>query len=563
MKHLSFAFLAAILFPAFGLAAPGPQHYTLSHMRINGTAKDRAVCDINGDKRLDLLMVYTKANELDKSRLAVFLQNPEQGFLPAPNWEYPLPPDLRSFDCGDVAEAPGDELVGFRDTGIYYYDKSDGRLGKPVALIQAPTIFRHAEYGNPDRQYFLVDFNNDGRTEILAPEISGPAIYKKDPAGKFALFQKIKLPARISYKIGSWGDITTTDDINQFLRFRTYLKRTSATYTVPDLFVEDFNGDKKADLAALLGIDLWVFCQGEDGRFGEKPCVHFNKSVLNVNEKKLGYMGEMLTFAELNRDGIADIIKVKFGSVEQRVNIQYMIFYGRPGLQYPAVEDQKINSSGFRADFGAYDMRNTGNRDIVVPYFRFAPAQAFKMLTENAVKVQFKIFLMQPSGRYGQDKGVEFAKFDRRVQIPYQINVLGIIMDPEAMIKGEFNPLVHFGADVNGDKYPDLVADSGADVLNIYFGNKDVNFSVMTPGQSIALESAWAFDFADLNSDNKMDLITYYESEERVKEKKKAMEEAKRAQSLKAGAEAATEEAELERIAAAKEETRIKVIIWK
>jgi len=566
MKKTAFLVLAvAFLAPIAGRAANQPQQFVLSSMEINGTARDRVVCDINGDKREDVLMIYTKSNEEEKSRIAVFLQKPDSTFPGAPNYDALLPSDFRSFDCGDVADEPGDEVVASRDAGIYYFDKSDSKLGKLEPLIQQSTIFRNAQYHNPARQHFLADYDLDGKTEILFPDISGPVFYKRSAAGKYEVLQKIKLSAQLTYKIGSWGDITHTDDINQFLRFRTYMKRTSATYTVPDLFVEDFNGDKKPDLIAILGNHLWVFCQDAVGKFPEKPNLYFNKSVLTANEKKLGFMGEMLTFADLNGDGISDIIKVKYGSVEQRVNIQYMIFYGKPGLVYAGSPDQKISSAGFRADFGVYDMRNTGRKDIVVPFFHFAPAQAFKMLTENAVKVQFKLYLMGANGRYGQEAKMDFAKPDKRIQIPYRINVLGIIMDPEAMIKGEFNPLVHFGADVNGDGFPDLVADSGADVLNIYYGNKDADFNIQVPSQSIPLESAWSFDFAEMNGDKKMDLITYYESEERVKEKKKAMEEAKRSQSspIKGTEPSSAEEDELLKIAAAKEQTRIKIIIWK
>jgi len=547
------------------LGAVGPQQYQFSQMRINGTARDRIICDLNGDKKLDILMIYTRASEENKSHLAVFLQGSAFAFSPEPSFETLLPSDIRSFDCGNVADIPGDELVVFRDTGVYYFDKSDGKLGKPVPLISSPTIFRWAEYRNPQRQHFLVDFDRDGIPEILAPEISGPSIYKKSAENTYALLQKVKLNAQLSYKIGSWGDITHTDDINQFLRFRSYMKRTSATYTVPDLFAEDFNGDKKPDLIGILGNDLWVFCQDDAGKFGDKPCLHWEKSVLTSEEKKLGFMGEMLTFVDLNGDGLADIIKVKFGSIEQRVNIKYMIYYQRPGLSFPDVQDQTISSEGFRADFGAYDMNGDGRRDIVVPSFHFAPAQAFKMLTDNSVKVQFKIYLMQSSGRFAQDPGNQFAKPDKRIQLNYRINVLGIIMDPEAMIRGDFNPLVYFGADVNGDGFPDLVADNGADTLNIYFGNKNVDFDMMDASkkQSIGLESSFVFDFADMNGDKKVDLVTYYESEERVKEKRKAMEEARKAQSGQAGAGGVSEEEEMKKIAQAKEETRIKVIIWK
>ncbi len=555
--------LSSVILFALAAVAAGPQQYQLSAIKISGTARDRVICDFNGDQKQDLLMIYTRSSEEEKSHLAVFLQNPGGVFAPSPSFDALLPSDLRSFDCGNVADPPGDELVAIRDSGIFYFDKSDGKLGKPVALVSSPSIFRYAEYRNPQRQHFLADIDRDGIPELVAPELGGPAIYKKAASGSYELLQKVKLPAQLSYKIGSWGDITHTDDINQFLRFRTYMKRTAATYTVPDLFIEDFNGDQKPDLVGILGNDLWVFCSDETGKLGEKPCLHWEKSVLTASEKKLGFMGEMLTFVDLNGDGLADIIKVKFGSVEQRVNIQYIIYYGRPGLNYPAVPDQKISSEGFRADFGAYDMNHDGKRDIVVPSFHFAPAQAFKMLTDNTVKVQFKIFLIQPNGRYAQDSGNEYAKPDKRIQLNYRINVLAIIMDPEAMIKGEFNPLVYFGADVNGDGYPDLVADNGADTLNIYFGNKNADYALSTPSQSLGLESSFVYDFADLNGDKKVDLITYYESEERVQEKRKAMEDARRAQAASGPTAEGSEEADLKKIAEAKEETRIRVIVWK
>ena len=540
-------------------SAKAGQEYQLSLLKIPGTARDRLICDLNGDNLKDLVVVYTRAAEEKKSHLAIFYQKPDLTFPTQQNQDLVLSRNIRTIDCGEVAPEKGRELVVFRDDGVFYFEKTGS--GKLRALINTLTIFNSAEYNFPHHHKFLWDFDGDGIDEIIMPEITGPRIFKQEGYSGYKLLQEIALPARLKYKIGSWGDITVTDDINQFLRFRTYLQRTSATYTVPDLFVEDFNGDKKPDLIGILGNNLWVFCQ-EDGRLSEKPCLDFHRSVLTQQEKKLGFIIEMLTFADLNGDGLGDIIKVKYGSLEQRVNIQYMIFYARPGLKYPDKPDQKLSSSGFRADFGVYDLNQDGKKDIAIPYFHFAPAQAFKVLTDNAIKIQFRIYLMGENGRYTQDPDKEFARPDRRELLVYRINILGMIMDPEALIKGEINPLIHFGADVNGDGYPDLVADSGADTLNIYYGNKQVNFSP-TPDQSFGFESSWAFDFADLNNDGKDDLVAYYESEERVKEKKKAMEEMRAQASRQASQSGLSEEEELLKIIQAKEETRIRVLIWK
>ena len=550
--------IALVVFGAF--SGKARQDYRINLLKISGTARDRIICDLNGDGLEDLAVIFTRAIEEEQSHLGIFYQKPDSTFSSQPNQDLILDKNIRTIDCGEVAPDKGKELVVFKDEGVFYFEKAGA--GKLKALINTPTIFNSARYHFPLHHRFLWDFDGDGIDEIIMPEISGPKIYQQKGYSGYKLLQKVPLPARLNYKIGSWGDITITDDINQFLRFRTYLKRTSATYTVPDLFVEDFNGDKKPDLIGILGNNLWVFCQTEGGRVSEKPCLDFHRSVLTQQEKKLGFITEMLTFADLNGDGLGDIIKVKYGSLQQRVNIQYMIFYARPGLKYSNEPDQKLSSSGFRADFGVYDLNQDGKKDIVIPYFHFAPAQAFKVLTDNAVKIQFRIYLMGKNGRYAQDPDKEFARPDRRELLVYRINILGMILDPEALIKGEINPLIHFGADVNGDGYPDLVADSGADTLNIYYGNKQVNFS-QTPDQSFGFESSWAFDFADLNHDRKEDLITYYESEERVKEKKKAMEEMRAQASQRASQSGLSEEEELLKIIQAKEETRIRVLIWK
>jgi hypothetical protein len=87
---------------------------------------------------------------------------------------------------------------------------------------------------------------------------------------------------------------------------------------------------------------------------------------------------------------------------------------------------------------------------------------------------------------------------------------------------------------------------------------------MQTPSQSIALESAFSFDFADLLGYKKDDLITYYESEEKVAARKSALQDAKKAQAATKGGDISPEdEEELQKIASAKEETRIRAIVWK
>ncbi len=360
---------------------------------------------------------------------------------------------------------------------------------------------------------------------MVVPTVKGPAIYKHSEAG-FTLFQQINSPARVTYRVGSLGDIMNTDDVNQFLHYLTYEKRATAHYTAPDVFVMDFNGDKKKDIVTLIANTLRVFPQGEDGRFADKPVITVKKSILAPAEKGVGFAGEAMTFADLNHDGLGDIIMMKWGSSQDRTQMDRYIYYARPGLKYPDQPDQIVRSESAAVDFGMYDLNKDGRMDLVIPYFHFAPAQAFKVMTENSIKIQFRIFLMRGNGRYDQDPGKQFAKVDRRVQLNYKIDVIGIIFDIKTLLQGAFQPLISFGRDFNGDGYPDLAADTGDDKLQFYYGNADVNYPA-APDQTIDFESATDFDLADLNGDGKCDVVAYYESQERTQKKRELAKKAR------------------------------------
>ena len=129
-----------------------------------------------------------------------------------------------------------------------------------------------------------------------------------------------------------------------------------------------------------------------------------------------------------------------------------------------------------------------------------------------------------------------------------------MIFNFQTLLEGKFHPLISFGSDFNGDGYNDLVADSGGDKLGFHWGNKDVEFA-RTPDHKIDFESAQDFDLADLNGDGKMDIITYYDSEERTAKKREL------AMKSRQQGEAISEISEEAALVTAAEGTRVKVLI--
>jgi hypothetical protein len=531
-----------------------------STCRFSGTGHDRVLADFNGDRRTDILVEYTRTDR-EKSAFAVICyQKADGSFGPNSDVDYTFPPEVRVFDTGDVAEAPGDELVVVTGKGVYWVEKTKTGLGPLIPLIESANLFTGSEPDKVRLHHFLWDLDRDGKLEVVLPADQGPLIFHRNPQGKYTLSQELNLPPEISYRVGSFGDIMITDDINQFLRFRTYERRIIASHTMPDLFFEDVNGDGRTDILALLKNKLRIFLQNAEGAFPKSPNLTQEISILSAAEKKLSLTGEAMTFADLDHDGLLDIIMTKWGSTENRTEMTRYLYFGRPGPKWPKQPDQIIGSASAGVEFGAYDLNGDKKLDLVIPYFHFAPAQAFKIMTENSIKIQFQLYLCGPNGRYSQEPGKNFAKPDRRLILNYKVDIIGILLDFQTLIQGKFMPLITF-RDFNGDGYPDLVADTGADKLAFYWGNKNVEYSKQ-PDQVIPIESALSYDLADLNGDGRTDIITYYESEERTKEKRKMAQKA-RQEAQQAGGEAPSGLDESQLLVTTAEATRIKVLMSK
>lgn len=552
---LALAF-ALLLLVVPGLRADGAEgdtnNFKFVKLEFPGTRHDRLLADVNGDGLLDLNMIYTRSDRVETFFFRTCLQD-KAGFN-GKCAEFTLPREARAFDIGEVDGLPGAEMIVITQSAVTMTTFAGGKFGAFGKVLADRNIFAGTDEGRPSLLRCLWDVNGDRKRELVLSTLDGPVIYTHKDNG-FTVFQRVKSPAHVTYRVGSLGDILANDDVNQFLSYRVYQKRTTASYTVPDVFIEDFNGDRKPDLITLVDNTLRVFAQGEDGKFSDKPVATVKRPILDPKEKVSGLAGEAMTFADLNGDGLGDIIMMKWGTSDERTQMDRYIYFAKPGLKYPEKPDQIIRSESVAVDFGMHDLNRDKKVDLVIPFFHFAPAQAFKVMTENAVKVQFRIFIMQPNGKYSQDQGKTFAKVDRRVLLNYKVDVLGFIFDFRTLIEGRFHPLINFGYDFNGDGYRDIIADTGGDKLTFYWGNAQVNYSA-TPNLTIDYESCMDYDLADINGDGKTDVITYYDSEARTKKKREIAKKAR-----EQGAASAPTEVEESALAAVPEGTRVKALI--
>jgi len=549
--------LGLLLLIVPGLRADGAEGDTpmfkFVKLEFPGTRHDRLLADANGDGLLDLNMMYTRSDRPETYFFRTCLQVKGVGFANQCA-EFTLPKDARGFDIGEVNGQPGAEMILVTNAGVSMASFAGGKFGAFAKVLGDRHVLTGSDEGRPSLLRCLWDLNGDRKKELIIPTVDGPAIYTFTGPG-FTLFQRIKSPAHITYRVGSIGDILASDDVNQYLTYRHYEKRATASYTAPDVFIEDFNGDQKIDVITLIDNTLRVFPQGADGKFADSPVVTVKRPILAPSEKNSGLAGEAMTFADLNGDGLGDIIMMKWGSSEERTQMDRYIYFARPGLKYPDKPDQIVRSESLAVDFGMHDLNRDKKLDLIIPYFHFAPAQAFKVMTENSIKVQFRIFLMQPNGMYAQEEGKTFAKVDRRILLNYKIDVLGFIFDFHTLLEGGFHPLISFGYDFNGDGYGDIIADTGGDKLTFYWGNAQVNYPAQ-PNLTLDYESCMDYDLADINGDGKTDIITYYDSQARTQKKREIAQQAR-----DQGTAPTPAELQESAVAAIPEGTRVKALI--
>ncbi|MCP5057627.1 MAG: VCBS repeat-containing protein [bacterium] len=470
--------------------------FVRSKIEFPGKIEDHLLADVDGDGRLDVLVVHAAAGDRYDYRLAYCRQKAEKKFDGCEILD--LSEDVRAFDVGNVDPAPGAEFVMVTTSGISWSAFEKDGFGPRHTLTEVPSVFVGTDPDIPRPLDVLFDLDGDGRDELLLPGQAGPTWVKPD--GQVQLFES---PAVVLYRLANRGA-----DVNAVLS-RGFQSRVTSEMNTPDAHVFDWNGDGRLDVVTQLDNVVRIFLQDGAGGLPSQPSRTVERSTLAEAELDSSFTGEVTSFAQLDLDGQADLILTKWGSSEERTRMDRAVFFSRPDGSYPDSPDQLVRSESVTPDFDLVDLDGNGTRDMVVPFFHIAPSQAVKVLTQNALRWQLRVFLLGENGRYSQDEGKEFARIDDRVVLDYKLDILKLLFGNQARPTGRIAPLLDFGADFDGDGYADLAADDGGDKLRIYWGNAEARYS-SSPDQVVPFESTLAYDLIDADGDGLTDLFAYH-----------------------------------------------------
>jgi hypothetical protein len=486
-----------------GRAAADYEALSLSY---NERARGHRIVDVDADNKLDLLWVFERKTP---PRTDPLYGLRSCTFAPAPHFtnchDLELAPDVRAYDVAEVDGTAGAELLLITASGakLHSFGKSGFGAARPLSL---DTLLSATDPGPPISIRAFFDLDSDGQSELVVPTVVGPTLLRFTN-GTASAPQTLSSPATVKYKLGRQAH-----ELGRAVG-RSPARGIITEAISPALFVEDFDGDERLDIITTVETRIRVFAQRADGSFARTPTHDIEVSVVTEEEEASGFTGEAASFGDLNGDGLADIIVLKWGSSEERTRMDRHIFFARDGLNYSDTADQVIRSESFFPDFEIRDLNGDGRRDLVIPYFHIAPAQAFKVLTQNSLRVQLRLFLMREDGRFAQDEGKTFAKVDRRIVLDYKLNVIRLIFG-SGRPPDSFAPLLTLQGDFDNDGRADLASDSGDDELHLRFGNASSEYS-KSEDLAIPFESSLAYELIDINGDGRSDVVSYYGRESR------------------------------------------------
>ena len=498
---LVLAIVPIAVVPALPLGADAAEGdsplFSFQSLERPGRAVYHRLADLDGDGDLDLVLVTSDPDDDERFRVHSCLQSAGGRFASTDCGVRDLAESVRSVDAADWDAEPGAELLILGKDGASAASLVGNVFGPPRTIPGVTSVVSGSDPYRPMGLTIAFDLDFDGRNELVVPTLAGPVIHW---AGGRTL--ALDSPARIRYRVDV-GEGGLSDGFAGHAKVR----RTSTTQLSPDAFVVDFDGDGRLDVVTLVETELRVFRQTAPGAFAPPRIIE--RTTLSEAEEKSRFSGERATFADFDGDGRMDLVITKWGSEEERSQIDRALFFARGDGSYPEEPDQVVRTDSAIPIFFIRDLDGDGRLDMVVPYFHIAVAQALKVLTENAVKLQLRTFVLQPDGRFPQAPDKRFPRVHQRIPLEYELDLMGLFQTRGSQPRGDLAPVLDVNADVNGDGHSDLLADSGSDELRIYLGNSEARYR-SRPDHEIELESSLSYSLVDANGDGKTDVFTFY-----------------------------------------------------
>lgn len=460
------ATLIAFGFPnaGVGLAQTRPARVTAVQIDTDLVVMEATTIDLNGDGIQDLLIAASRKGVPFDRRLFVYHgRSGDVAFRSSPDLDVELTDDVVGFAVGDVYGDPGREIVLFSARGAYAWRPRAAQRVRFVKLLDTDFLW---QLPHPSRAVFwsdgVRDVDGDGLDDLLLPEPGGYRIAiqrrREDGSAVFDPISVLRLPR-------DWAEPDDPLATPSSLFVRGGRSRVEISLPVgadptepkgpllevvdrvPAPQLADFDGDGDLDLLAMGSRTLYVWEQGEDGRFESTP-QHRLPSPVVIDRGRRFDVSYSAHAADLDGDRRVDCVILAGDQRSDKVRTQILVYTQNAAAvagEPPLFGDrgrprQLLVIAGFAGGASLEDINGDGRADLVLAAFRPDLLDALGVGGTDRLEAELYVFL---------NRGGEFSKRPDLTQL--------IRVPATGLRHVETRVTVRFFPDLSGDGVRDLV----------------------------------------------------------------------------------------------------------
>jgi hypothetical protein len=459
------------------------QPFETYDLRVNGAVITVIPANLRSSRQQDLVIISRSGTFPEEVRwVSVFWQQEGGRFNPHPDLVWEMDPEATVIDVGSLGSEQGHKsIVYLTGSAVRAYDLVGTAQPAPTTLLKMPTMTVSPELSDLPPIRLIADWKGTGQPWLGIPQFGQLMLYPIGDArprgpGEVVTFRQPTL-------------LFSNDGEHRLLRDYSL----QLIYRLPQFFVQDFNGDARADLIAAWQDYISVYLQDDAGRFPREPSqtFHFNLRTEQESKRRSVFVSPLIE--DLDGDGRADLMLSKMtGRLTDR-HIATSVHLNRAG-SLASRPDVRIEHEGFATTLYAKDLNRDGKRDLVIPLVKLGLRNITRNLLSNRVEVSLLAHLYRERGIYNNAP-------DWTRNFTYQIDTSDGIA-----LQGVW-PKVD--SDFDGDGKADLLV-AGDDAVAVYLAAPETLFAA-EPAARVAVKTSPRLILQDLTANKHTDIVMWYE----------------------------------------------------
>lgn len=436
---------AAVLLLLLLLPAPAADaqavDFKVQYLAVHGRRQDTLIHDYDGDGKPDVFSSSIDFEKTPPERWGAIHLLKGGVLKETPDYLWPLSERAGALIFGDFLPGGGTEIGYVAEDGAYVYSWGKDGPGEPVKLFHARTFFRAPTPRQIPLWQFKMDYDGDGRDDLLLPLSDGYRLCFQTAPGIYGRSATLEadLPA---------GAVRALEGSSAVEKSEVVPVHFTASMELPKIETTDINGDGLRDLVLIRKDAVSYFLQKSPGVFpSTRPWrVSFRVPTLGAESKKDTVDFVTVRFLDINTDKLADLVVTRVGGelgLWDSIKTSVYLHLGTGKGNF--VADRRIVIDGVSIDPEFIDMNGDGKLDVVTSRLRTdLMKKAVEAFVLGDISISYEVFQFDP----GKNTFLSEPVFEKSILVARK--------DLEKTGAGAV-PLVFIRGDLTGDGRPDLL----------------------------------------------------------------------------------------------------------